>query len=210
MDTDFLARVFGAMFAIMNPFVSLPIFLSLTDGDTSADMRRTALAATFYSAVMCVVVAVGGQALLKLFGITVNDFRVAGGLVLLLIGLGMLNGHENTAHHGTPAEKAQQPDGDNVAFYPMAFPMIVGPGTITTLLIFIGEAKSPEQYASVAVATAVVLAVLAVVLYFAAQIGHLLSQTLRVIMTRLMGMILAAIAAAMITDGLKALLPGLG
>jgi multiple antibiotic resistance protein len=209
MDSDYLLRALGALFAIMNPFISLPIFLSLTDGATPAEMRRTALATTTYAAVMCAVVALGGQALLKLFGITVDDFRVAGGLVLLLIGLGMLNGAENTAHHGTPAEQAQHASRSDVAFYPMAFPMIVGPGTITTLLIFVGQAKSGAEFAAVGVAAAAVLALMGVVLFFAAAIGRLMSQTLRVIMTRLMGMILAAIAAEMIAGGFKALLPGL-
>jgi multiple antibiotic resistance protein len=211
MDTDFLARVLGALFAIMNPFVSLPFFLSLTSGSADAEMRRTALAATFYAAVMCAVVVLAGQALLGFFGITVDDFRVAGGLVLLLIGLGMLNGQENTAHHRTPQERASAggEEAGNVAFYPMAFPMVVGPGTITTILIFVGQSKSPEQYLSVVAAIAVVLAAMGIVLFFASAIGHYMSQTLRVITTRVMGMILAAIAAEMMAGGLKALLPGL-
>ncbi len=210
MDTHLLARALGALFAIMNPFVALPIFLSLTAGSAPAEVRRLAVATTVYAAVMCAVVAFAGQALLKFFGITVEDFRVAGGLVLLLIGLGMLNGQENTAHRRTPEERASAPAEDNIAFYPMAFPMIVGPGTITTLLIFVGQAHGPAQFTAIAVAAGAVLAAMAFVLYFASAIGHYMSQTLRVITTRLMGMILAAIAAGMMADGLKALLPGLG
>jgi multiple antibiotic resistance protein len=209
MDANLLARAIGALFAIMNPFVALPIFLSLTAGATTAEMKRLAISTTVYAAAMCAVVAVAGQALLGFFGITVDDFRVAGGLVLLLIGLGMLNGQESTAHHRTPAEQASTPDASNIAFYPMAFPMIVGPGTITTILIFIGQAKGPEQHAAVGAAAALVLAAMAVVLFFASAIGRFMSQTLRVITTRLMGMILAAIAVEMIAAGLKALLPGL-
>lgn len=210
MDTDLFPRALGALFAIMNPFVCLPFFLSLTTGSSPAAMRRTALATTAYAALLCAAVALGGQALLGFFGITVEDFRVAGGLVLLLIGLGMLKGDDNTAHQRTAQERASAPDVGDVSFYPLAFPMIVGPGTITTLLIFVGQAKAPPAYVAVAVAAGIVLLALGVVLYFASTIGRYMSHTLRVITTRLMGMVLAAIAAGMITDGLKALLPGLG
>jgi multiple antibiotic resistance protein len=209
MDTDLFARALGALFAIMNPFVALPIFLSLTAGSDEAESRRTALATTLNATVLCLVVGIAGEAILGFFGITVNDFRVAGGLVLLLIGLGMLNGRDSAAHHPTDAERGQA-DAGSVAFYPMAFPMIVGPGTITTLLIFVGQTHSASERIAVGVAAALVLLAMGVVLYFASTIGHYMSQTLRVITTRLMGMILAAIAAGMMATGLKALLPGLG
>ncbi len=90
----------------------------------------------------------------------------------------------------------------------MAFPMIVGPGTITTLVL-LGGGGSVGSYASVALALAAVLVMLGVVLYFSTSIGHLLSQKLRTIMTRLMGMILAAIAVQMVVAGLLAVFPGL-
>lgn len=209
MDYELLARAFGALFAIMNPFVTLPIFLSLTVGATPAASRRTALAATFYAAVMCAMVAVVGQSILALFGITVDDLRVAGGLVLFLIGYSMVTGGQNTAHQGAAGEGVATAQNADAAFYPLAFPMIVGPGTITTILIFVGQARGAGQELEVWLALAAVLVMMAVVLYLANNIGRLLSQKLRVIMTRIMGLILAAIAAEMITTGLKALLPGL-
>lgn len=210
MDTELLARALGAIFAIMNPFVALPIFLSLTEGSDEAAMRRVAVATTVYAAAICAVVGVAGHGILDFFGITIDDFRVAGGLVLLLIGLGMLQGRENTAHQGTPAERKSVEEAERIAFYPLAFPMIVGPGTITTILIFTSEARVAGQYLAVAVATALVVLALGVVLWFASTIGRWMSQTLRIVTTRIMGMILAAIAAGMLAAGLKALLPGLG
>lgn len=209
MDTEFLVRLFGALFAIMNPFVNLPIFLSVCADRTPGEMRKVAVAVTGYSTVMCVLAAVGGQAILGFFGISVDDFRLAGGLVLLLIALGMLNGNDSTAHKGTSAEQAHHGDLENVAFYPLTFPIIVGPGTIATLVVFYAQIESTTQTVAFAVGLGSVLAILGGVLFFASAIGTLLSQTLRVIMTRLMGMILAAIAVDMMTTGLKALLPGL-
>ena len=209
MDTAFLIKFLGAIFAIMTPFVNLPMFLSLTDGMSLAEQRRAALRTVAYSGALCAVVAVAGTAILGFFGISVDDFRVAGGLVLMIIGLGMLNGSAGSAHHGTSAERAQQDPESDPSFYPLAFPILVGPGTITTIVVFTGQAKGMGDHLAIALALAGVLVSLGVVMFFAASIGRYLSQTLRVVMIRIMGMILAAIAVEMIASGLKALLPGL-
>ena len=191
MDTDFLIRAGGGLFAIMNPFSNLPVFLSLTSDQTDAEMRRTALAVPGLTAVMAAIVV------------------VSGGRVLLLIGRGMLSGHDSTAHHGTSSEKATVAELNQVAFYPMTFPILVGPGTITTILIFTGQADSPEQHLAIWIALGGIIVLIGIVFSLGSFIGKLMSQPLRSIMTRLMGMILAAIAVEMMTDGLKALLPGL-
>ncbi len=210
MDIPFLVKVLGALFAIMNPFVNLPIFLGLTEGLDPAAQRRLGLRVTLYSAAICAVVALAGQRILAFFGVSVDDFRVAGGLVLAMIAFGLLNGTGSAAHHGSTEEKAGHADFAGTAFYPLAFPMLVGPGTITTLIVFLGQAQGPAQIAAFATALAALLAALGLVLWFGAALGRYLSQTLRVVMSRLMGMILLAIAVAMLAAGLKALLPGLG
>ncbi|WP_417679020.1 MarC family protein [Pseudodonghicola sp.] len=209
MDMAFLIKFAGAIFAIMNPFVNLPMFLGLTNDMEMGEQRRTALMTVFYTAILCAVVALAGPDILNFFGISVADFRAAGGIVLLMIALGMLNGRAGAAHHGTPAEKAANEERETLAFYPMAFPMLVGPGTITTIILFTGQARHPTDHIAIGLVLAGNIAALAIVLYFAANIGHLMSQTLRTVMIRLMGMILAAIAVDMIAGGLKTLLPGL-
>lgn len=210
MDAAYGIKYFGALFAIMNPLVNLPIFLSLTNGMPLDEQRRTALQVTAYSVIVCAVVGIGGQQILTFFGITVDDFRVAGGVVLAGIALHMLNGKGSPAHEGSAQEQPHLEATENIAFYPMTFPMIVGPGAITTLVIFLQQAKSGVDYFTYAVATGAILAMLGVTLWFSAAIGRRLSATLRVIMQRLMGMILLAIAVEMIAAGVKALLPGLG
>ena len=210
LDGAFLIKFAGAVFAIMNPFVNLPMFLSLTDGMAPGAQRRTGLMTVAYSAVLCAVVALAGPQILGFFGISVADFRVAGGVVLGMIGLGMLNGSAGSAHHGTASERAANEDREAVAFYPMAFPMLVGPGTIATIILFTGQARGLGDQLAIGLVLAGNLTALAVVLFFAARIGHLMSQTLRMVMIRLMGMILAAIAVDMIAGGIKTLLPGLG
>ena len=116
MDLAFAAKFLGALFAIMNPFITLPIFLSLTEGRSVAEQRAMAVRITLYTAVMCAVVAIAGNALIGFFGVTIDSFRVAGGLVLLGIALSMLNGKPITAHergdHEKKADDAANDDSD--------------------------------------------------------------------------------------------------
>ncbi len=209
MDTGFAISFFGALFAIMNPVTNLPIFLSVTEGAPPETQRRIALKCAIYSLILGAGFALAGTQLLNLFGISVDDFRVAGGLVVLLIALNMLGGDESSSHHGTDEEKSAYPDPDTVAFYPLTFPIIVGPGTITTLILFAHKAESPVQMIAFGVVFAGVVALLALTFWNAPMLARHLSGTARVIMSRLMGMILAAIAIGMIVEGLKTLLPGL-
>lgn len=209
MDIEFAMKFFGALFAIMNPFVNLPFFLALTADKTVAEQRAMALRVVLYTTVMCVICSVAGNAIIGFFGISVDNFRVAGGLVLLSIAFSMLNGKEITAHERGPHEKVHDEEQDSISFYPMTFPLIVGPGTIATLIIYSAQTHTSMEVISYGSVLLAILASLLVVFYFASTIGHLLSAQMRVIMTRLMGMILAAIAVEMVLDGIKAILPGL-
>ncbi len=194
----------------MNPISNLPVFLSVTEGAPVAVQRQIAVKVAVFALIMGAVIAVAGNQVLTLFGISVDDFRVPGGIVVLMIGLGMLHGSDSSTHHGTADEQAAYPDAATVAFYPLTFPIIVGPGTITTLIVFWGQADGAADKLTFGIVFAALVAMLAVAFYFAADLGRILSASARVIMSRLMGMILAAIAVDMIATGLKALLPGLG
>ena len=214
MDTALLIKAFGALFAIMNPFAHLPLFLSLTTGRSVASQRRTALRIAGYSAVICAVFLATGTSVLRFFGVSVDHFRVAGGLVLLTIGLSMLSGAGFAAHEGSRRERSEQEEhahdpASDVSFFPMAFPVVVGPGTITTIIVMDAQAQGLGGHVAVVAAIALVLVVLAVVLFFAAQIGQHLSLSLRMVMTRLMGMILLSITVAMMASGLTVLFPGI-
>lgn len=207
MDYIEMTKAFGAFFAIMNPFVNLPIFLALTTGFTVAQQRTLAIRITFFSAIMCAIILLAGQQIIGFFGITVDQFRIAGGLVLAHIAWSMLNGSEAASHHGSDNEKGQMADLSGLAFYPITFPMIVGPGTIATLIIYAGHSKSVSGLIGVVAVVAVILAMLFVVLFFASFFGKVLTDTMRVIMTRLMGMILLAIAVEMVIAGATAVFP---
>ncbi|WP_171122841.1 MULTISPECIES: MarC family protein [unclassified Ruegeria] len=209
MDPTLAAGFFGALFAIMNPITNLPVFLSVTDGLSPADQRKVATKTALYCLILGGAFAAVGNKTLGLFGISVDDLRVAGGLVVLMIGLNMLNGNESTSHHGTEGEKQSYPKPETVAFYPLAFPILVGPGTITTLILYAHHVSKPVDamiYSGVFLA---VLFLLFITFWNASAFAKRLSANARVIMSRFMGMILSAIAIGMIADGLKVLLPGL-
>ncbi len=209
MDLTLATGFFGALFAIMNPITNLPVFLSVTEGLDLGDQRKVAVKTALYCLVLGGLFAILGNQILGLFGISVNDLRVAGGLVVLLFGLNMLNGGETSAHHGTDSEKQAYPAPETVAFYPLTFPILVGPGTITTVILFahhVSNVADAMLYAGVFLGVTLLLLV---TFWNAAALGRRLSDNARVIMSRLMGMILSAIAVGMIADGLKALLPGL-
>lgn len=103
-------KVFGALFAIMNPFAGLPMFLGLTAGTDDATRRREALGVVLYSTILCAVIVAAGSHVLGFFGIGVADFRVAGGIVLLMIALALLNGG-SSAHSGSADERAARAPG---------------------------------------------------------------------------------------------------
>lgn len=209
MDAAELTRAFGAFFAIMNPFVNLPIFLALTASFTVAQQRTLAAKIVLFSAIMCMVILFAGQQIIGFFGITIDQFRIAGGIVLAHIAWSMLNGAGITSHHGSADEQDHMQDLNSLVFYPITFPIIVGPGTIATLIIYAGHAQGVTGLLSVAGVVGVILTMLFSVLFFASFFGKVLTDTMRVIMTRLMGMILLAIAVEMVVAGIKTVLPGL-
>lgn len=209
MEYALIVKAFGAFFAIMNPFVNLPIFLSMTESYSVAQQRVLAGKIALFSLIMCAVILLAGNQIIGFFGISVDEFRVAGGIVLAHIAWSMLNGSTAASHHGTNSERDSMADLSGLAFYPITFPMVVGPGTIATIIIYAGHSTSFSALLSIGFVIAVILGLLFGVLFFASFFGKVLTDTMRTIMTRLMGMILLAIAVEMMFAGAKALLPGL-
>jgi multiple antibiotic resistance protein len=206
-QTDILTAL-SAFFAIMNPFVILPVFLSLTEEMSVAQQRIIASKVFASSLLMALVILIAGNLILNFFDITVDQFRIAAGLVLGHIAWNLLNGEHAQSHQGSDQEQKEMSLGA-LAFYPITFPLVVGPGTIATLVIFSGQHDTPQALAILAGLVVAVLLALFVVLFFAAFIGLGLSALMRVIMTRLMGMILLTIAIAIGATGLLGVFPGL-
>ncbi len=203
LDIAFATKVFAALFAIMNPIANIPVFLSLTQGQSPQAQRKVAVTASLGVTVGCAISAIAGGAILRMFGLTLDDFRLAGGLLVLLIAIAMLHGTASRQHAPAGDEAATTDGNDSVAIYPLTIPLLVGPGTIATLIVLGQTARHTGQVMGFAIGTASFLAVLAAALLSAPFIGRHLSTKATAITQRLMGMILAAIAMQMIVTSVR-------
>ncbi|MEK6361985.1 MAG: NAAT family transporter, partial [Burkholderia cenocepacia] len=174
-DLTFSIKVFAALFAIMNPIANIPVFLSLTEGAADGVRRKVALTAAIGVTVGCIVSAVAGGAILHVFGLTIDDFRLAGGLLVLLIALSMLHGAPSRQHAPGADEGADPAAADSVAIYPLTIPLLVGPGTIATMIVLGHGAVATGQEFAFALGLAAFLVLLAASLLSAPLIGHYLS-----------------------------------
>ncbi len=198
-----------ALFAILTPFAAIPIFLSLTDGLSPSLRARTARLAAATVLSVLVVSALAGDSILRAVGTSLDSFRVGGGIILLLMALSMLNAQVSAVQQ-TPAEAAEAEQRTNVGIVPIGLPLLVGPGSISTVIIEMHRGRSLAHGAAI---IAIIVAVSAVVwgfLALAAPIGQRLGLTGLNVLNRLFGLLLAAIAIEVMATGLRALFPGLG
>ena len=210
VELSFAVKVFAALFAIMNPIANIPIFLSLTEGCSEAEKRRTASIAFFGVTIGCFISALAGSTILNIFGLTVNDFRLAGGLLVLLIALSMLHGSPSSQHQPQDEEIDGGKSAQDIAIYPLTIPLMIGPGSIATLIIFGHTAMTEGKFISLTAGLAVFLVLLAISLFSAPYLARYLSPKVTAIAQRLMGMILAAIAMQMIIASLQIAFKNLG
>ncbi len=207
MDSDLGFVKFGvALFAILNPIGVAPLYLALTEDDDAATRRRIALIAAVSVAVTLAVVMFAGRQLLALFSISVNDLRVAGGLIVLLIALSMLQGQPSAVH----TSEADLQDGKkkaSPAVVPLAIPMVSGPGAMATVIVTAGEAKSIVGHAVLLGVILVNALVCYVMFRLAVPLDRRLGASGMNIIVRVMGLILAAIAVDMMASGLRGEFP---
>jgi multiple antibiotic resistance protein len=209
IDLSFSMKVFSSLFAIMNPIANIPVFMSLTEG--LSDGRKRAVAATTFIGVTigCIISVTLGETILNVFGVTIDDFRLAGGLLVLLIALDMVHGSSSAQHTPRQGELGESGSDQDVAIFPLTTPLLVGPGTIATLVVFGHTAVEKGQIVSLAMGLVTFLVLLAAALFSAPYLGRFLSARITAITGRLMGMILAAIAVEMMIASLTAIFKGL-
>ncbi|MEK7234254.1 MAG: NAAT family transporter [Elusimicrobiota bacterium] len=200
MEYAFLT--FGSLFAIVDPFAAVPTFLALTAHDTVEQRRLMARTACITCAGVMSAFALLGPAIFRLFGITLPAFQIAGGLVLLLSSLDMIRAQKSPMRE-TPEEFAEGMSKDDIAITPLAVPLLAGPGAITTSIVLAGRAANLPQKAIFYVLIALVAMISYWVLTLAAASAEKLSPTILNIITRLMGLLLAAIGVQLILSALK-------
>lgn len=199
---EYAFLTFGSLFAIVDPFAVVPTFLAMTVRDTAGQRRRMARTACITCAAVMMFFALAGPFIFKLFGITLAAFQVAGGLVLLLSSLDMLRAQKSPLKE-TPEEAAEGMSKDDIAITPLAVPMLAGPGAITTSIVLASKAHGLPQKAVFYGLIALVAFISYWVLTIAADGAKRLSPTFLNIVTRLMGLLLAAIGVQFILTALK-------
>ena len=200
-----------SLIAIMNPIGNAAIFLAMTSGKTRLEQNKIAGQAAIATACILIITTWVGKGLLAFFGIQIGAFEVAGGIIVLLIGLSMLQGKsKHHFHHDKKPDKEALKNKDSIAVVPLALPMVAGPGTMTALIAGMRNLHTTTDLIITSGITLGLSIVIGLCFYFAPLIGRLLGSFGLNIVTRVMGLILVAIACQMAASGLSSLFPLLG
>lgn len=207
MDLSDFAKTLLAMIAIVNPLGAAPTFLALTEDSDRAERLRMAWMAAVTVGCLLGGAVLLGDAVLRFFGVSMSAFRVAGGILLLLMAIAMLHGEAG----GSRAADARRDEDDRsqVAVVPLALPLLAGPGSLSTMVLYANQHPAAIDKLLLIVAGALVGLAVWLTLRAAGPIGARLGRTGILVFTRLMGLFLAAVAVEFMMRGLGELLPGL-
>ena len=197
-----LITALTTMFIIIDPPGLAPVFVALTQGMSAAQRRAIAVRACTVSAVLMIVFLFLGEAVLGFVGISMNAFRIAGGILLFLTALDMLF-QKRQARREENAAEGQAEHHDDPSVFPLALPLIVGPGAITTIILLAGQADGAADFGAIAGVLLVVLLIVFLAFLAAPTIERVLGKTGLNIVTRVLGMLLAALAVQFVLDGLR-------
>ncbi len=199
-------KILVALIAILNPLGVVPIFISLTSGIRESEKRPIIKLVIFTVTIILLGSLFMGEIVLDFFGISMNSFRVAGGILILLMAISML--HAKTS--GTVQTRDEVEDAssrESIAIVPLATPLLAGPGAISTVILYANKADSLFHYLVIGLNIITVCALLFVTFRLVPYIEQHISKTGINIFTRIMGLLLAAIAIEFIANGLKGLFP---
>jgi len=202
-------QFFIGLFSIVNAIGAMPVFINLTKNMDREESRRSARIAAMTLYAVLTVTLLLGEAILKFFGISIASFRVGGGILLLLMAIAMMHARMSSVKH-TPEEAADKEDSDTVAVVPIGLPLLAGPGAISTVIVYANRSPSLLHYGILAGIILVVSLLTWFILRGSFYISGRMGKTGINIVTRIMGLIIAAIAVEFIANGLKQLFPVLG
>lgn len=201
--TELFISALATMFVVIDPPGCAPIYSSLTAGATPAQRRAMAIRSVVIAAFVLLFFATLGKGMLAALGISLDAFRIAGGILLFLIAADMVF-EKRTERRESRAQEVAAREIDDVSVFPMAIPMIAGPGSIASIMLLTSQANGWGERSLVLAALALVLLATLAALLAAGPLMRLLGQKLEAMITRLLGVILAALAAQYVVDGIKA------
>ncbi len=200
---ELFLSAFITLFVVIDPPGCAPIYAGLTKGATQVQRRNMAIRATVIAGAILLVFALFGEALLGALHIELDSFRIAGGLMLFLIALDMVF-EKRTQRREERAERvAATPEVEDVSVFPMAMPMLAGPGAIASVMLLTSKARGTDGTITVLAALLTVLLITMVALIAAGPLMRLFGDRVEAVVTRLLGVLLAALAAQYVIDGLK-------
>jgi multiple antibiotic resistance protein len=210
MPWGLAVTAFAPFFVLIDPAGNVPMFMALTNGMTEAERRGTAFRGVIAATVILIAVAFAGAPVLEALGVSLAAFRIAGGLLLLIIALDMVLVRQSGARSATADETEEASHKDDVAIVPLAVPLIAGPGAFASIILLMGQAGgAPSGVAAVLGALLAVLVILLVALLLASQIMRVMGVTGVNVVGRVFGIVLAAIALQLVIDGVAEAFPGL-
>lgn len=205
----YLFKIGLALFAIVNPIGSVPIFISATQGWPAEDRERTARTAAVTVFLVLASSVFFGDRILDFFGISIPSFQVGGGILLMLIAISMLQGRISHVRQ-TPEEAQEVADREVIAVVPLSIPLLAGPGAISSMIIAAQQTGTFWGHVSLVLPVTVICLLVWTTLRLSVNIAHRLGTIGINIVTRLMGLVLAAMAVEFIAHGIHGLFPGIG
>ncbi|WP_170371278.1 MarC family protein [Ruegeria arenilitoris] len=200
-DQAVFLKFLAAVLAIFNPLYNIPIFLSMTRDCTPAERRRVAMIVMASVTVIALISVAIGEEVLAVFGIDVPSFRVAGGLIIFGIGMAMLNAQDRA-----PGDQAAVAEGHarklNFAVVPLAIPLTIGPGTIAVTIVFSHQLSDGAELVTLGSAILIACFIVGLGLLFADSISRLVGETMINVLTRIMAILLVAVAVEMVLTGI--------
>jgi multiple antibiotic resistance protein len=196
---------FTSLFSIVDPLAAVPIFLALTSNDTLSRRREMALRAALTMLGVLIAFSLGGSVIFRFFGITMPAFKIAGGVLLFMVALDMLRAKASETKT-SPSETEENLAKDDVGLIPIGIPLLSGPGAIASVTLLSEKASSWAQEMALLGAVAVLAIFTWFVLHFAGPVARIFGRTGLNLITRIMGLILAATAAQFIVDGVQTVL----
>ncbi|WP_299759984.1 MarC family NAAT transporter [uncultured Pontibacter sp.] len=203
---ELVLATFTALFTVVNPFGAMPVFITLTQDDTPNNRNQQALRACVYMAIILSVFFLAGQYVLNFFGIGLTDIRIAGGLMIIRAGFGLLT---SKAHRGKKVSRGVLKEGlekDDISFTPLAMPMLSGPGSIAVSIGMYTSTLSYSDISYILAAITMVAAVTFVILMFSHQLVSYLGKAGLSALSRIMGFIVLAIGVNFVSTGILSLL----
>ncbi len=191
----------SSVFFLVDPFAALPTFLAVTAGSDRQERRRTALKASLTSWIVLSAFALAGQLIFRMFGITLPAFEIAGGIILLLIGLDMLNAKRSATQETGPETEAAA-EKEDAGIVPLGIPMLAGPGSITAVMVLVGQAQGKlTLIATILAVIFITAAICYLVLGNSDRVATFLGDTGIRILVRIMGLLLVALAVQYFVNG---------